>query len=63
MKHDATFRERIRSAMTESKMTVRELSERTGIPARTIEDWRSGIGAPAKYTQDIVLAAIKRDPK
>ena len=40
-------------------LTQKEMSEITGIPARTLQDWENGRRKPAEYMLDLVESKLK----
>ncbi len=54
------FAEQLRSARKAAGLTQQALSDTTGIPKRTIEDWERGISSPPEWCQRLVLAEIER---
>ena len=49
------FKDELRSARIESKLTHKMLSEKYDIPIRTIEAWEEGIRTPPVYVQRFLL--------
>lgn len=46
---DATFAARLRGAMLEQGVTVRQLAEDLGVHERTVEMWRQGTRQPSDH--------------
>jgi predicted nucleotidyltransferase len=53
----------IKEARAEYGLTQKELSEITGIPLRTIENWESGKRTPSPWVEKMVYSYLKQYPK
>lgn len=53
-----TFQDEIREAIAATGKTMKEVSELTEIPYRTMQDYRSGQRTPNKITREAVLNKI-----
>lgn len=51
----------IKEARTQAKLTQMQLSERYGIPVRTLQDWESGRRTPPEYVVTLLLRCIEVD--
>lgn len=51
----------IKEARTQAKLTQMQLSERYGIPVRTLQDWESGRRTPPAYVVTLLLRCIEVD--
>lgn len=49
----------IKEIRSHYKLTQRQLSDITGIPLRTIENWESGSRSPSPYIPDLVQAKVE----
>ena len=54
------FNENLRKARIEKKLT-QQLSERFGIPKRTIEDWSRGVRKCPEYVVNMMMELLERD--
>ena len=50
----------IREARLKAKLTQAAMSERLGIPKRTIEEWESQNRKPPEYVERLVIAELER---
>lgn len=48
----------IREARKKAGMTQLQISDKLGIPLRTIKDWESGTHNPPKYVEDLVIEKL-----
>lgn len=55
-----TFAERLKAARKAAGLTQRAMSEATGIPKRTIEQWEGSVAVPPEYLQRYVLEHLER---
>lgn len=53
----------IKKIRTGAGMSQRELSERYGIPTRTIEDWETDKRTPPTYVVNLLARAVEDDLK
>lgn len=53
-----TFSEKFKAARKAAGLTQQALTEKTGIPRRTIQDWESGRMAPPDWCQALVLEKL-----
>lgn len=53
----------IKKIRIEYKLTQKRLSEITGIPKRTIEDWELFKRIPAPYMPDLIRSKIEKETK
>ena len=53
----------IKEARLEAKLTQAQMSERMGIPKRTIEEWERGNRKPPEYVERLVIAELERIAK
>ena len=60
-----TFAEQFRETRQNAGLSQAALSDATGIPNRTIQDWEAGKRTPPDWTQRLVLkelaSLVKRD--
>ena len=54
---------KIREARVKANLTQLEMSERLGIPKRTIEDWERDTRKPPEYVERLVIAELERIAK
>lgn len=50
----------IKEARINAKLTQAQMSEKMGIPQRTIEDWERGNRKPPEYVKRLVIAELDR---
>jgi DNA-binding transcriptional regulator YiaG len=53
----------IKETRSEYNLTQQELSDITGIPKRTIENWESGKRRPSPWVEKLVKSYLKQCPK
>ena len=51
----------IQEFIKSSDMTHKQLSERFGIPKRTIEDWSRGVRKCPEYVVNMMIELLERD--
>ena len=51
----------IQEFIKNSNMTHKQLSERFGIPKRTIEDWSRGVRKCPEYVVNMIMELLERD--
>ena len=51
----------IQEFIKSSGMTQKQLSERFGIPKRTIEDWSRGVRKCPEYVVNMMMELLERD--
>lgn len=51
----------IQEFIKSSSMTHKQLSERFGIPKRTIEDWSRGVRKCPEYVVNMMVELLERD--
>ena len=54
---------KLKIARQEAKLTQAEMSEKLGIPKRTIEDWERGLRTPPGYVERLIIAELERIAK
>ena len=52
----------IKDARIKNGMTIKKVSDITGIPYRTLQNWEAGIRTPPDYVSNMVIATINRKP-
>lgn len=50
----------LKEARLSANLTQDAMSEKLGIPKRTIQDWESGKRKPPEYVERLVIAELKR---
>jgi DNA-binding transcriptional regulator YiaG len=50
----------IKDARIAAGMTQQEMSDKLGIPKRTIENWEGGVTKPPEYVKNLVLRELER---
>ena len=55
---EETFAAKIKAARTAKNLTQQALSDLTGIPRRTIQDWEAGKMEPAAWNKELILEKI-----
>lgn len=57
------FKDKLNEAMIEKKMTTNALSERTGIPKKTLDEYRNGRNKEPTFSKGIKISdALEIDP-
>lgn len=54
------FAEKLTIEILRINKSQRVIAESLGVPLRTLEDWKAGRRVPPKFTQDAILAALKK---
>lgn len=50
---------KIRDARTKAGLTMKELSERTGVPYRSLQNWESEERTPPPYVEKMILKELE----
>ena len=53
----------IKESRLEAGLTQQKMSDLTGIPKRTIEDWEAGRRTPPSYVERLVIKELKEIKK
>lgn len=52
---------KIRDARTKAGFTMKELSERTGVPYRSLQNWESEGRTPPPYVEKMILKELENE--
>lgn len=56
----AFYLQKIKEARKATGMSQQQMSDEMGIPKRTIEDWKRGVGNCHEWTERLIVAELYR---